>query len=406
MSHQITALLEQRARLVAEQRALLDSAGSDTLTVEQQTAYDQRSEQIDSLRSRADQLTQLDAERRDLDAALAAYRGAPAAVDPAALSLRSMLTGGMADATGRTVNSLELAPLSAEQRALSKGTSSAGGATVPTTMYSALMEHMVETSAVLSAGPTLITTTSGEPITVPTTTGFSAGALVAEGATIGSSDPSFASRPLGAYKYGVLVTMSTELLADSAFDIESFVARQAGRALGIGAGAHYVTGTGSSQPTGIVTSAPTGVTGGTGVAGAPTFDNLIDLQHSVIAPYRNSPSAAWMMKDSTAAVVRKIKDTEGQYLWQPSVTLGVPDTLLGRPVYTDPAVAGTGLSAKSVVFGDFSAYAVRMAGGIRVERSVDAAFDTDQVKIRVIVRTDGLTIDQTGALKVFVGGAS
>ena len=112
------------------------------------------------------------------------------------------------------------------------------------------------------------------------------------------------------------------------------------------------------------------------------------------------------MKDSTLAAVRKLKDTTNQYLWQPSLQVGVPDTLLGKPVYTDPNVAAPALSAKSVAFGDFSTYYTRIAGGIQFESSTDFAFSTDQVTYRCIVRGDGILADQTGAVKVFVGNAA
>jgi HK97 family phage major capsid protein len=148
------------------------------------------------------------------------------------------------------------------------------------------------------------------------------------------------------------------------------------------------------------------VTGGTTVGGAFTADNLIDLYYSVIAPYRNSASCGWLMRDATLGAARKLKDGQGQYLWQPSIQVGVPDTLLGKPVQTDPNVAAVAVNAKSVVFGDFAQYYVRMAGGVRFERSDDFAFDSDLTTFRAIIRADGLTVDQTGALKVFAGGAS
>ena len=125
-----------------------------------------------------------------------------------------------------------------------------------------------------------------------------------------------------------------------------------------------------------------------------------------MAPYRNSQSCSWLMKDSTLAAVRKLKDTTNQYLWQPSVQVGVPDTLLGKPVVTDPNVAAVALSAKSVAFGDFSAYFVRQVNGVRFERSDDYAFNTDLVTFRALLRGDGLTVDQTGAIKVFTGNAA
>jgi HK97 family phage major capsid protein len=291
-------------------------------------------------------------------------------------------------------------------RDLTKGTATAGGNTVPTTFYNRLVAHLIEVSGIMMAGPTVLNTATGESIEVPVTTAHSTAAITSEGSAISESDPAFAKRTLGAYKYGVLVQASTELLTDTGVDLEGYLAMQAGRALGNAFGAHAITGTGSSQPTGVVTSASTGKTGGTTVAGAFTADDLIDLFFSVIGPYRNSPSCGWLMRDATMAAARKLKDDNGQYLWQPSLQLGVPDTLLSKPVHTDPTVAAVALSAKSVVFGDFSQYFVRLAGGIRFERSDDFAFNSDLTTFRAILRADGLTVDQTGAIKVFAGGAS
>jgi HK97 family phage major capsid protein len=172
-----------------------------------------------------------------------------------------------------------------------------------------------------------------------------------------------------------------------------------------------VTGTGTTMPRGVVLDATSGVTGstvaaGASVIGAPTADNLIDLYYSVIAPYRDSTSAAWMVKDSTMATIRKLKDTTGQYIFQPSLVAGTPDTLLGKPIFTDPAVAAVATGAKSVFFGDWSQYYVRVVGGVRFERSDDFKFDTDQISFRVVLRGDGALVDLTGAIKFLTGGTA
>lgn len=293
-----------------------------------------------------------------------------------------------------------------DRRDLTKGTATAGGHTVPTSFYDRLVEHMIEVSGVLMAGPTVLNTTSGENLEVPVTTGFSTGALTAEAAAISESDPAFQKRTLGAYKYATLIQVARELLEDAGVDLSGFLARQAGRAVGNALGTHLVTGTGSSQPSGVVTGSSLGVTGGAGVTGAFTADNLIDLHYSVIAPYRNSPSCSWLMRDATVAAVRKLKDSQNQYLWQPALTAGTPDVLLGKPVYTDPNVAAVALSARSVTFGDMSAYFVRLAGGVRFERSDEFAFNSDLVTFKAVVRGDGILADQTGAIKHFIGNAA
>lgn len=381
-------------RAETEIRSIFDAADGRDLTSEELASVDRLDGEVRSLGDRVAEL--MEQEQRSRDAADALARLAPldesdggADVDDVGAQLRSFLRGEQ--------RSVVVAP---ERRDLVKGTATAGGNTVPTTFYGRLVEHMVEVSGVLAAGPTLLETASGESIEVPTTTAFSTAALTAEAAAIAESDPAFAKRTLGAYKYGATIQVSRELIDDTAVDLLGFIAAQAGRAVGNALGAALVTGSGSSQPAGVATQATAGKTG---AATTPTTDDLIDLMYSVISPYRASSSCCWMFRDATAAHLRKLKDDNGQYLWQPSLVLGQPDMLLGKPVATDPNVAAADNSAKSVLFGDFAAYWVRLAGGVRFERSDDFAFSSDLVTFKVVARADGMTVDQTGAIKAFVG---
>lgn len=293
-----------------------------------------------------------------------------------------------------------------EFRVLSKLTAGAGANTVKTSFYEKLIAHLIEVSGIMQAGPTVLNTSTGEQLLIPKTTSHSTAALVAEAGTIGASDPVFAQAPLDAYKYALLLQVSHELANDTSVDLISYLAMQAGRAVGNAFGSALAIGTGSSQPQGVVPVASVGVTGGAGVAGAFTADNLIDLFYSVISPYRSSQSCAWVMRDATVASVRKLKDTTGQYLWQPSVQLGVPDTLLGKRLITDPFIPAVALSARSVLFGDFSQFYVRMVESLRFERSDDFAFNTDLITYRCILRGDSELVDVTGAIKAFVGNAA
>ncbi|HMR95183.1 MAG TPA: phage major capsid protein [Microthrixaceae bacterium] len=385
---------DEKLRAETEIRSIFDAADGRDLTGEELASVDRLDGEVRSLGDRVSEL--MEQEQRSRDAADALARLAPvdesdggADVDDVGAQLRSFLRGEQ--------RSVVVAP---ERRDLVKGTATAGGNTVPTTFYGRLVEHMVEVSGVLAAGPTLLETASGESIEVPTTTAFSTAALTAEAVAIAESDPAFAKRTLGAYKYGATIQVSRELIDDTAVDLLGFIAAQAGRAVGNALGAALVTGSGSSQPAGVATQATAGKTG---AATTPTTDDLIDLMYSVISPYRASSSCCWMFRDATAAHLRKLKDDNGQYLWQPSLVLGQPDMLLGKPVATDPNVAAADNSAKSVLFGDFAAYWVRLAGGVRFERSDDFAFSSDLVTFKVVARADGMTVDQTGAIKAFVG---
>jgi HK97 family phage major capsid protein len=299
-------------------------------------------------------------------------------------------------------------------RDLTVGTASAGGNTVPTSFYGQLVQHMVANGALLGAGVTVLNTTSGENLEIPKTTAHSSAALVSEAGSISESDPTFGKVTLGAFKYATSFQVSSELLADSGVDLTGYLAEQAGAALGRAFGAAIVVGDGSSKPNGIVTASTMGVTGPVGVSGGfgahgtadQGGDVLINLFHSVIAPYRNRPTCGWLMNDKTAAVIRKIKDGNDQYLWQPGLVAGQPDQILARPVTIDPNVADQANGAISVVFGDFSKYYVRIAGGVRFERSDDYAFANDLVTFRAIMRADGDLVDTTGAVKQFKGGAA
>ncbi|MDV7220610.1 phage major capsid protein [Streptomyces prunicolor] len=401
----IKALQEKRANVWEQTKELLDTAEKEKrdLSAEEEAKYQAFNADLDKIDARVKDLTEAEQRTKDAESAFAGLLAKPqeqprkdADKDS---ELRRWARGEM--------RGIDIAkPDGVAFRDLVKGTATAGGNTVPTTFYGQLMAHLIEVSGIMMAGPTVLNTSSGESIEIPVTTAHSSAALTTEANPIGESDPAFAKRTLGAYKYGVLLQASSELLTDTGVDLEGYLAMQAGRALGNAFGVHAITGDGSSKPTGVITSASAGVTGGTAVVGAFTADNLIDLYYSVIAPYRNSTSCGWLMRDSTLGAARKLKDGQGQYLWQPSLQLGAPDTLLSKPVNTDPNVAAPALSAKSVAFGDFSQYFVRLAGGVRFERSDDYAFNSDLVTFRAIIRADGLLIDQTGAVKVFTGGAS
>mgnify|MGYP000146057118 FL=1 len=401
MSTYVDSLLEKRANIWEGAKALLDTAAAEKreLSAEEEQSYARMTEDLNTLRAQADKLTEDAASAKAAEEslrALASQRQERTGKDEGKDELRSFLKGETREFVAR--------PTAEEQRDLTKGTATAGGNTVPTSFYGQLWAHLIDTANIVNYA-TVIRTDSGETLEIPTTTAHSSGALIAEGGTLTESDPAFAKRSLGAYKYALSIQVANELVKDTGVDLEGYLAMQAGRAVGNAMGVHLITGTGSSQPTGIMTSTTLGVTGGAGVVGAFTADNLIDLYYSVIAPYRNSRSAAWLAKDSTLATARKLKDTTNQYLWAPGLA-GAGDTILGKPVVTDPNVAAVALSAKSLAFGDLSAYHVRLAGGIRFERSDDFAFQSDLVTFRCIVRGDGILVDQSGAVKHFVGNAA
>lgn len=416
----LTKTLRERRLNVWEQAKAIASKSTEenrAMSPEEQGQWDGLNGELDALDKRIKATIDVEQRAKDTNAMFERVSNQPVqngGVDPAkqASELRAFLKGDPGAPRDFTVKP---SGRTYEERVLSKLTVGAGGNLVPTSFYDRLMAHLIEVSGILQANPTILNTDSGEQIQIPKTTSHPVAALVAEAGTLAASDPVFAQAALNAYKYGVIIQLSRELIADNGVDLEGYLAMSAGRALGNAVGAHLATGTGTAQPTGLLTSTTLGVTGGTTFSGGlgPTSatvnqgaDLLMDLFYSVIAPYRASRSCAWLLRDATMASVRKVKSTTGEYIFQPSLVAGTPDTLLGKPIYIDPFIPAVALSAKSIVFGDLSQFFVRIAGGIRFERSDEFAFSTDLVSFRALMRADSILVDQTGAVKHFIGGAT
>lgn len=299
------------------------------------------------------------------------------------------------------------------------------GGIVPIDFYDQLLSYLIEVSGVMQTGPSVLNTVGGEPIQMPIVnqhTGLSSASQVvvsaAQGGTLPSADPVFAQKTLTANKFGIMIQVSRELIDDSGVNLLGYLAMSAGRAIGNDLGNYLVNG--GSGISGAVLTAPVAVTGPSSasaaasafgqVEGGPSYANLVDMEYSVIAPYRQSRSCYWLAADKTLAVLRKLTDTVGRPIWEPSTVLGAPDLLLGKPLVADPFMPAIGVGAKSIVFGDFSQYFIRMVGGVRFERSDDFAFSTDLVSFRAIIRADGNLLNPPSyapqPLAVFQGGAS
>jgi len=413
MSELIKTLIERRANTFRGMQEVLERAESENRdpSVEEQTDFEARTAELDRIDQRIETLTKAAQRDADITASFRSLnereqqnpreeerRGDGPAV---ASQLRSMFSGETRGFEIKPSKATDVA--TPEARALSKLTAGAGGNLVYPTFYDRLFEHMIETSAIMSRA-TIMRTATGEPIVMPKVTSFSTAALVAELGTIPQSDPAFAQATLSAYKYGVMLQLSHELINDTGFDLEGFVSRQAGRAVGMAFDAHLMNGTGTNQPTGLMTSVTVGKTGGTGVGGAFTVDDLIDLKYSVTTPYR--PGAGWMMRDSSVGAMRKLKSAQGVYLWEPGLQVGAPNRFDGDPVYAEMSMPAVALNANSVLYGDYEAYTVRLVEAMRFERSTDFAFNTDAETYRCLLRGDGFLLDTTGAIKAFKGGAS
>lgn len=389
----VGAAFEEHRKATEQIKALYDAAEGRDLTAEETQLEQRLNDAIDKGLERAQEGLVYLAREKAADEARAQYEGIRAGHREDGKPSENPL-----EAEARAIRQLanrEIDHIEFEARDLTAGTATDGAELVPQSMYSQIHGFMQASSSVMSSGATIIRTASGEKITVPRVTSYSTAAIVAEAGAIGESDPQFGSVDLDAHKYAFLVQVSSELLQDSAFDVAAWLARQGGTALGRGINAHFIAGSGSGQPNGV-----DNVTTGKTAAGAAaiTGDELIDLQESVDASYHGA--ATWIMKQSTRALVRKLKDSNGQYLWQPAVTAGEPSTLLGAPLRTDDAMAAATTGNVSVIYGDLSGYYARFAGPIRVERSDQFAFANDLVTFRFIQRADGDIVDTVGIRKL------
>ena len=168
-----------------------------------------------------------------------------------------------------------------------------------------------------------------------------------EGGLYPESDDTFGQVTISAYKLGTAIKVSEELINDSVFDLESYIAAEFARRVGTKEEEAFITGNGTGKPTGVFTSAESAVTtAGTTI----TFDDVMDLYHSLRAPYRHK--AVWLLNDTTVKALRKLKDGNGNYIWQPSVVVGQPDMILNRPYYTSNFIPDMTAGNKVMAFGD------------------------------------------------------
>lgn len=403
MSTIIDGLTQRREGLITQATALAQrgiTEGRD-LTVEENTAFDAMIAEAEGIGKRMLGIAEGEQRARDIDAS---FRGSNQEKEQ-----REKVEGafGKWAREARVGDGFDLErEVGAEARAIAnrgrgieERAMSATGGLGPNSVYSQLWEYAVAGSQILQTGVQIINTADGNTLPMPRVTVHATGASAAASAPITASDATINTVDLAVVKDGYITYVPTELLKDATFDIEGYLARAAGRELG-----RKISARASAALTAGFTV--TGVTGPTGTAsgtlGAQATANqggdvLIDLFHSVIPEYRTS--AAWLMGDMTAALVRKLKDSQGNYVWEKSIQLGDPATIEGKGVYIDPfmpaytGVPATDSTKKVIYFGDFSALAVRIAGGLRFERSSEYAFGNDQVAFRALVRAGAVALD-------------
>jgi HK97 family phage major capsid protein len=382
MSDFIKSQIDARNNLIAQAREVLDFAEAEKrgLSAEENQKIARIEADIDSADTAISTARSIaDREARASEAA-ASFTPTTASVNTDADILRSIASGEM--------RSYEFAR---ENRTLVPSSN-----TVGQSFYDQVFEIAQLVGPLLTTSE-VFNTTSGENLVIPTVTATSTSGSVAAGGTISESNPTFSSITLGAEKYGALVQAASELVADAGFNITQYIAQNLGTSLGLQAN--------SVLTTKLSAAAGSVVTGGTGVGGAASYENLIDLVYGIADGARVLPGLGFMMGKSAIAAARKLKDGAGNYIWTNSAVPGQPSTLLGYSVFENPNLAAVGTSAKSVLFGHLPSFKVRVAGGIQIAQSSDFAFNTDTVTYRGLIRLDGGLTHATH-IGYFKGGAS
>jgi len=386
MSEFIAKQVEAKAKAWHEAKALLDSAEGRALTGEEEATYQEMTNVI----NRANEVIEL--EQREakvaeaMQSATVDFAGASALNGDAEI-LRKMAAGEIRGHEFRAI------------------TGSSTGAPVPTSFYEEIVKVARLVNPLLEYA-TVINTAGGENLQIPSQATFSTATIVGQGVSIGTSEPTFnAFTTLGAYKFSALAQLSRELIADSGVNIVAFLAEQFGNAFGYAIADKIVNGTGSVENTGFLAVAGTGVTGSTGVSGAFTADNVIDLIYSLDGALRNRPTFAMLANATSIAALRKLKDTAGNYVFQVGDSKDRRDLVLGVPVIETPAMPSAGTGVNSLAVGDLKSLYIRNAGGLQIDRSDDYAFGNDLATWRATWRLDSALV-QKANIKKFKGGAS
>lgn len=274
------------------------------------------------------------------------------------------------------------------QNALSIGTDSEGGYLVPDEYEKKLVESLQDEVFFRSLA-TVIRTSSGDR-KIPIVTSKGEAAWIDEEGQFPESDDSFGQTSIGAYKLATMIKVSDELLNDSVFNIEQYISKEFGRRIGAKEEEAFFVGDGQGKPIGLFNTTGGAEIGVTAATVSITFDDVMDLYYSLRAPYRNK--ASWLLNDSTVKAIRKLKDGNGNYIWQPSVREGEPDRILNRPYRTSIYVPELAEGKRVMAFGDYSYYWIADRQGRSFKRLNELYAATGQVGFLACERVDGKLI--------------
>ena len=386
--NKILELREKRAKAWETAKAFLDGKrGADgLLSAEDTAAYDKMEEDVINLGKEIDRLER----QSGIEAELVRPTTSPITNQPGA-------NQGVEHKKGRASDAYKLAFWDAMRKksfydvtnALQVGTDSEGGYLVPDEFEATLIQALDEENIFRKLAKVIQTSSGDKKFPVSASKGTAS--WVDEEGLIPESDDSFGLISISAYKLATMIKVSDELLNDSVFNLESYIATEFARRIGTKEEEAFFTGNGTGKPTGIFNAtggAELGITAAS--ATALTADEIIDLYYSLRSPYRKK--AQFVLNDTTVKAIRKLKDGNGNYLWQPSISAGQPDTILNRPINTSSFAPEIGAGKKTIAFGDFSYYWIADRQGRSFKRLNELFATTGQVGFMATQRVDGKLI--------------
>jgi HK97 family phage major capsid protein len=392
-------LREQRAALIQGMDAIVTSAQAEgrTLNSEESVQFDKIDAEAIELRNNIDRIEKVEAAKKEIAAKQEQRADAPQKVESRA-AFAKYLRSGMGALNAEERHALETRGTDTQI----VGTDSLGGYLVPED-FSNILDVASKFTGVVEQVSQVINTNSGSLLPYPTVDDTSvSGAILSEATAPAVSDMTFSAVNLNAYNYSSgIVKVSRQLLQDGAFNLDAFLVDALGGRIARGTNASFTTGTGSSQPKGVVAGSAAGKTAAS--ATAITAAELLDLMYSVDPSYRNAAGAGFMMKDSTLAAVRKLGlgSANDFPIFVPAMNPGEKDMLYGKPIHINNDMAAIATTNKTVLFGDFSKFVVRVAGGLQFLRLDERYADALVVGYIAYKRVDS-NILQANAIKHLV----
>ena len=383
----IQELREKRAKAWDTARDFLDSKrqADGTLSEEDSKTYDAMESTIVNLGKEIQRMER----QAEIETEMTKPTSNPILTNPTSQSVTPEKTGtASAEYSTAFWNSIRNRNYMDIRNDLQIGTDSEGGYLVPDEFERKLIEALQEENIFRQMATVIKTSTGDRKIPIVTAKGEAVWMDEEEQYTL--SDDAFGQASLSAYKLGTAIKISEELLNDSVFDLPSYIAREFARRIGAKEEEAFFVGDGKGKPTGIFNATGGAQDGATTAGASITFDDVMELFYSLRSPY--CKKAVWVLNDSTVKALRKLKDSTGNYIWQPSVTAGVPDTILNRPYKTSSYVPEIGAGKKCMAFGDFSYYWVADRSGRTFKRLNELFAMTGQVGFLASQRVDGRLI--------------